>query len=102
MKGNLRKLKGYFREQKGSGFFLQPIFLPLPTTSQLLMPHDARFPCDQIRGEKGTQTYIFLASDRPVGGQSLGQGARGQRFMCYLRNPKNIDLFAWVPDREDR
>ena len=27
--------------------------------------------------------------------------SKGQRFMCYLRNPRNINLFVRVPDRED-
>ena len=27
---------------------------------------------------------------------------QGQGFMCYLWNPRNINLFARVPDREDR
>ena len=37
-----------------------------------------------------------------LGGGSPGRVSRGQRFMCYLRNPRNINLFVRVPDREDR
>ena len=33
-------------------------------------------------------------------GESPGRVSRG--LMCYLRNPKNINLFVLVPDREDR
>ena len=28
--------------------------------------------------------------------------ARGQKFMCCVRNPRNINIFVWVPGREDR
>ena len=34
--------------------------------------------------------------------ESPGQVARCQRFMCYPRNARNIDLFARVPEWEDR
>ena len=37
-----------------------------------------------------------------VRGQSPGRVARGGRLMCYLRNPRNINLFALAPDWEDR
>ena len=36
------------------------------------------------------------------GEEVSGRVSRGQRFMCYLRNPRNINLFVQVPDREDR
>ena len=38
----------------------------------------------------------------PVTGGSPDREARGQRFMCYPRNPRCINLFVRVPDREDR
>ena len=28
--------------------------------------------------------------------------ARGQKFMCCVRNPRNISIFVWAPGREDR
>ena len=28
--------------------------------------------------------------------------ARGQKFMCCVRNPRNINIFVRVPGREDR
>ena len=37
-----------------------------------------------------------------VRGKSPGRVARGQRFMCYPWNPRNINLFARLPDQEDR
>ena len=38
----------------------------------------------------------------PVTGGSPDREARGQSFMCYPRNPRNINLFVRMPDREDR
>ena len=37
-----------------------------------------------------------------VTGGSPDREARGQSFMYYLRNPRNINLFVRIPDREDR
>ena len=37
-----------------------------------------------------------------VGGGSTDRVARGQIFMCCVRNPRNINIFVRVPGREDR
>ena len=34
-------------------------------------------------------------------GGSPDREARAQRFMCNPQNPRNINLFVWIPDRED-
>ena len=38
----------------------------------------------------------------PVTGGAPDREARGQSFMCYSRNPRNINLFVRIPDWEDR
>ena len=35
-------------------------------------------------------------------GGSPDREARGQSFMCYPQNPRNINLFVRIPDGEDR
>ena len=44
---------------------------------------------------------VWLVTPRVTRG-SPDREARGQSFMCYPRNPRNINLFVRVPDREDR
>ena len=52
----------------------------------------------------------FFSGDCPGGGgvsRPGGQGspdrvARGQKFMCCVRNPRNINILVRVPGREDR
>ena len=36
-----------------------------------------------------------------VGGGVSRPVARGQKFMCCVRNPRNINVFVRVPDREE-
>ena len=36
-----------------------------------------------------------------VGGGSPDREARGQKFMCCVRNPRNINIFVRVPGREE-
>ena len=38
---------------------------------------------------------------RPVGGGVSRPVARGQMFMCCVRNPRNINVFVRVPGREE-
>ena len=38
---------------------------------------------------------------RPGGGGGLPTGGQGSKFMCCVRNPKNINIFVRVPGRED-
>ena len=51
---------------------------------------------------------IFPVTARVGGGLPTGWPrvsrlvARGQNFMCCVRNPKNINIFVRVPGREDR
>ena len=51
---------------------------------------------------------IFPVTARAGGGLPTGWGggvsrpvARGQKFMCCVRNPRNINIFVRVPGRED-
>ena len=50
---------------------------------------------------------IFPVIARAGGGLPIGWGrvtrpvARGQRFMCCVRNPRNINVFVRVPGREE-
>ena len=51
---------------------------------------------------------IFPVTARPGGGSSRPGGggvsrpvARGQKFMCCVRNPRNINVFVRVPGREE-
>ena len=55
-----------------------------------------------ISGKKRHININFLAGDRLVGGESPDGVSRSQRFMCYLRNPRTINLLVRAPDREDR
>ena len=52
--------------------------------------------------KKAHKHNIFLPMTLPVTGGSPDREARDQRFMCYPRNPRNINLLARIPDREDR
>ena len=54
--------------------------------------------------KKALKHKSFWGVTPPVTGASPDREARGQRFMCYPRNPRNINLFVRIPgpDREDR
>ena len=52
--------------------------------------------------KKAHKHKSFWPVTPPVTGGSPDGKARGQSFMCYPRNPRNINLFVRVPDREDR
>ena len=52
--------------------------------------------------EKAHKHKSFWPVTPPVTGGSPDWEARGQSFMCYPRNPRNISLFVRIPDREDR
>ena len=64
---------------------------------------------DRVAGKEKAHKHkqIFPVTAR-VGGVSRpgGQGvsrpvARGQKFMCCVRNPRNINIFVRAPGRED-
>ena len=58
---------------------------------------------DQKSGKKKAHKHkSFWPVTPPVTGGSPDREARGQSFMCYPRNPRNINLFVRIPDREDR
>ena len=46
--------------------------------------------------------YLFGRWPLRWPGGSPDREDRGQSFMCYPRNPRNINLFVRIPDREDR
>ena len=48
--------------------------------------------------------FLFRAGrpENPVLAGGQGRKARGQNFMCCVRNPRNINIFVRVPGREDR
>ena len=52
--------------------------------------------------KKARKHKSFWPVTRPVTGGSPDREARGLSFMCYPRNPRNINLFVRIPDREDR
>ena len=52
--------------------------------------------------KKAHQHKYFWPVTPSVRGQSPGRVTRGQRFMYYPRNPRNINLVARVSDQEDR
>ena len=52
--------------------------------------------------EKAHKHKTFWPVTPLVIGGSPDRQARGQRFMCYPRNPRYINLFVRAPDREDR
>ena len=52
--------------------------------------------------KKAHKHKSFLAGD-PSGDRGVSRsGGQGSKFMCYPRNPRNINLFIRMPDREDR
>ena len=59
--------------------------------------------------EKAHKHKQILPVTARVGGGALPTGwpgvsrpvARGQKFMCCVRNPRNINIFVRVPGRED-
>ena len=56
-----------------------------------------------ISGKKKAHKHkSFWPVTPPVTRGSPDREARGQSFMCYPRNPRNINLFVRIPDREDR
>ena len=52
--------------------------------------------------KKAHKHKSFWPVTPPVTGGSTDREARRQSFMCYPRNPRNINLFVRIPDREDR
>ena len=71
---------------------------------QLLQRHPPAEPTpssnSKTRERKRRVNINLFAGDLPVGGESPGRVSRGQRFMCYLRNPRNIPLFVQVRARK--
>ena len=56
-----------------------------------------------ISGKKKAHKHkSFWPVTPPVTRGSPDREARGQSFMYYPRNPRNINLFVRIPDREDR
>ena len=56
-----------------------------------------------VSGKKKAHEHkSFCPVTPPVTGGSPDREARGQRFMCYPRKPRNISLVVWIPDRKDR
>ena len=56
-----------------------------------------------LSGKKKAHKHkSFWPVTPPVTGGSPDREARGQSFMYYPRNPRNINLFVRIPDREDR
>ena len=45
--------------------------------------------------------WVGGGSPDRVGGGSPDRVARGQKFMCCVRNPRNINILVQVPGRED-
>ena len=53
-------------------------------------------------GKRKTHKHkSFWQVTPPVTRPSPDREARGHMFMCYLRNPRNINVFARVPGREN-
>ena len=52
--------------------------------------------------KKAHKHKSFWPVTPPVTGRSPDREARGQSFMYYRQNPRNINLFVRIPDREDR
>ena len=52
--------------------------------------------------KKAHKHKSFWPVTPPVTGGSPDREVRGQSFMCYPRNPRNINLFVLIPDWEDR
>ena len=55
-----------------------------------------------LRKGKAHKHQQFFPVTGQVGGGSPDRVARGQTFMCCVRNPRNINIFVQVPGREDR
>ena len=51
--------------------------------------------------KKAHKHKSFWPVTLPVTGGSPDREARGESFMHYPRNPRNINLFVRIPDRED-
>ena len=52
--------------------------------------------------KKAHKHKSFRPVTPPVTGGPPNREARCQSLMCYPRNPRNINLFVRIPDREDR
>ena len=52
--------------------------------------------------KKAHKHKSFWPVTPPVTGGAPDREARDQSFMCYPRNPRNINLCVRIPDREDR
>ena len=50
--------------------------------------------------KKAHKQKSFWPVTPPATGGSPDREARGQSFMCYPRNPRNINLFVRIPDRD--
>ena len=71
-----------------------------------------RLPCEKVTSKNVTSNNqerkrhinmnVFGQWPLRWPGGSPDREARGQSFMYYPRNPRNINLFVRIPDREDR
>ena len=52
--------------------------------------------------EKGHKQKNLSGDCLDEGGGSPDRVARGHMFMCCVQNPRNINIFVWALDREDR
>ena len=63
--------------------------------------------CTSGKEKAHKHKQIFPVTARAGGGLLTGWGgvsrpvARGQKFMCCVRNPRNINVFVRVPGREE-
>ena len=75
----------------------------LPLSPLLTSLLESCFLLVHVSGKKKAHKHkSFWPVTPPVTGGSPDREARGQSFMCYPRNPRNIHLFVRTPDREDR
>ena len=80
-----------------------PWFDPAPQTDPPMKRKIPVLGAPFLRGKKKAHKHkSFWPVTPPVTGDSPDREARGQSFMYYPRNPRNINLFVRIPDREDR
>ena len=82
------------------GGLVGPLVRPLRVVGQI---HFRLFCASLSSGKKKAHKHkSFWPVTPPVTGGSPDRKARGQSFMYYPRNPRNINLFVRIPDWEDR
>ena len=100
----IRESRGLSKRAFGESFYSPPS-MAIRIQKRRTWHHAQRHSLvpQKLDGKKKAHKHkSFWPVTRPVTAGSPDREARGQSFMYCRRNPRNINLFVRIPDREDR